>query len=138
MALEPGRTSWTAPLDTVRLNPNDDLTTVTAGQVRDVVRRLAEAGHHQNGAPDVLVVFDAGYDATRLAYLLADLPVELVDRLHSDRVFHLPAPPWQPGTTGRPRRHGPDFKFSDETTWAAPDVSTTTETTRYGTAVATS
>ncbi len=123
MALEPGRTSWTAPLDTVRLNPNDDLTTVTAGQVCDVVRRLAEAGHHQNGDPDVLVVFDAGYDATRLAYLLADLPVELVDRLHSDRVFHLPAPPWQPGTTGRPRRHGPDFKFSDETTWGRPRTS---------------
>ncbi len=98
MALEPGRTSWTAPLDAVRLDPDDDLTTMTAGQVRDVVSRLAAAGHWKDGDPDVLVVFDAGYDVTRLAWLLVDLPVELVGRLRADRVFRLPAPPWQPGT----------------------------------------
>jgi hypothetical protein len=44
-ALEPGRTSWTAVLDAVRLRPGDDETEVTAGQVRDVVARLIEAGH---------------------------------------------------------------------------------------------
>jgi DDE superfamily endonuclease len=43
-ALEPGRTSWTAVLDAVRLGPDDDETEVTAGQVRDVVTRLLEAG----------------------------------------------------------------------------------------------
>ena len=36
-ALEPGRTSWTAVLDAVRLGPDDDETEVTAAQVRDVV-----------------------------------------------------------------------------------------------------
>ena len=36
-ALEPGRTSWTLPLDAVRLGPADDATAVTAAQVRDVV-----------------------------------------------------------------------------------------------------
>ena len=36
-ALEPGRTSWTLPLDAVRLGPADDATEVTAAQVRDVV-----------------------------------------------------------------------------------------------------
>ena len=30
-ALEPGRTSWTLPLDAVRLGPADDATAVTAG-----------------------------------------------------------------------------------------------------------
>ena len=35
-ALEPGRTSWTLPLDAVRLGPADDATEVTAAQVRDV------------------------------------------------------------------------------------------------------
>ena len=43
-ALEPGRTSWTAVLDAVRLGPGDDPTGVTAAQVRDVVTRLVAAG----------------------------------------------------------------------------------------------
>ena len=34
-ALEPGRTSWTLPLDAVRLGPADDATEVTAAQVRE-------------------------------------------------------------------------------------------------------
>ena len=33
-----------------------------------------------------MVVFDAGYDLTRLAWLLADLPVEVCARLRTDRV----------------------------------------------------
>ena len=100
-ALEPGRTSWTAVLDAVRLGPDDDETGVTAAQVRDVVTRLIEAGQHKDGDPGILVVFDAGYDVTRLAYLLADLPVELLGRLRSDRVLYFPAPPRASGR-GRP------------------------------------
>ena len=61
-ALEPGRTSWTLPLDAVRLGPADDATAVTAAQVRDVVRRIIAAGHWRDGDPDILVIFDAGYD----------------------------------------------------------------------------
>ena len=64
-ALEPGRTSWTAVLDAVRLGPDDDETAVTATQVRDVITRLMEAGHWHDGDPPILVVFDAGYDVTR-------------------------------------------------------------------------
>ncbi len=86
-ALEPGRTSWTAVLDAVRLGPDDDETDVTAAQAREVVTRLAAAGHWRQGDPDNLVVFDAGYDVTRLAWLLKDLPVELLGRLRSDRVL---------------------------------------------------
>jgi len=96
-ALEPGRTSWTAVLDAVRLGPGDDETEVTAAQVRDVVGRLIEAGQHREGDPDMLVVFDAGYDVTRLAFLLADLPVELLGRLRSDRVLYFPPPPRRRG-----------------------------------------
>ena len=44
-ALEPGRTSWTLPLDAVRLGPADDATEVTAAQVREVVARIIAAGH---------------------------------------------------------------------------------------------
>ena len=135
-ALEPGRTSWTAVLDAVRLGPDDDETDVTAAQVRDVVGRLIAAGQHRDGDPDVLVVFDAGYDVTRLAFLLADLPVELLGRLRSDRVLFSPAPPREPGAAGRPSRHGPELKLADPATWPDPPVTTVTETTRYGTAVA--
>src|SRR5919198_5695714 len=35
VALETGRSSWTAPLDAVRLAPGDDAATVTAAQLRD-------------------------------------------------------------------------------------------------------
>lgn len=90
-ALEPGRTSWTAILDALRLGPADDVAEVTAAQVRDIVQRLITAGQWTPGDPDVLVVFDAGYDVTRLAFLLADLPVELLSRLRSDRVLYFPA-----------------------------------------------
>ena len=135
-ALEPGRTSWTAVLDAVRLGPDDDETEVTAAQVRDVITRLIAAGHWREGDPAILVIFDAGYDVTRLAWLLADLPVELLGRLRSDRVMQLPAPPRQPGTMGRPRKHGGELALADPATWPAPQVTTSTVTSRYGTAVA--
>jgi len=134
-ALEPGRTSWTTVLDAVRLGPADDETEVTAVQVREVVARLITAGHWHPGDPAILVVFDAGYDATRLAWLLADLPVELLGRLRSDRVMWLPAPPRRPGTNGRPRKHGRELALSDRAAFPDPQITTSTETSRYGTAV---
>ena len=135
-ALEPGRTSWTAVLDAVRLGPDDDETAVTAVQVREVITRLTEAGHWREGDPAILVIFDAGYDVTRLAYLLADLPAELLGRLRSDRVMQLPALPRQPGTMGRPRKHGGELALADPATWPAPQVTTNTVTSRYGMAAA--
>lgn len=65
-ALTADRTSWIAILDAVRLGPADDAAAVTATQLLDVVERLA------------------GYDVMHLAWLLRDLPVELVGRLRSD------------------------------------------------------
>jgi len=135
-ALEPGRTSWTLPLDAVRLGPADDATEITAAQVREVVGRLAAAGHWQAGGPAILVVFDAGYDLTRLAWLLADLPVEVLGRLRGDRVMYFPAPPRLPGTNGRPSRHGAALRLGNEATWPEPAVTTVTGTTRHGTATA--
>ena len=131
-ALERGRTSWTAVLDAVRLGPGDDETEVTAVQVREVVGRLIEAGHWREGDPAILVVFDAGYDVTRLAWLLADLPVQLLGRLRSDRVMWLPAPPRRPGTNGRPRKHGRELALSDPAACPDPQVTTRTVTSRYG------
>lgn len=100
-------------LDAVRLGPDDDPAAVTAAQVRDVIARLVAAGQWTPGEADILVVVDAGYHAPRLAYLLADLPVEVLGRLRSDRVLRRPAPPRLPGTSGRPPRHGGEFRFAD-------------------------
>jgi hypothetical protein len=135
-ALEPGRTSWTAVLDAVRLGPGDEETAVTAAQVRDLITRLIEAGHWREGDPPILVIFDAGYDVTRLSFLLGDLPAELLGRLRSDRVMQLPAPPRRPGTMGRPRKHGGELALADPATWPVPQVTTSTATTRYGIAAA--
>ena len=129
-ALEPGRTSWTAVLDAVRLGPDDDVAEVTAAQVRDVITRLIGAGHWQGGDPAILVIFDAGYDVTRLSFLLGDLPAELLGRLRSDRVMQLPAPPRRPGARGRPRKHGGELALADPATWPVPQITTSTVTTR--------
>jgi DDE superfamily endonuclease len=138
-ALEPGRTSWTLPLDAVRLGPADDATAVAAAQLRDVVTRIIAAGRWEDGDPDILAVLDAGYDLTRLAWLLAGLPLEICGRLRSDRVMHCPAPPLpaRPRSTGGRRpRHGHKLAFGDPATWPEPAVTTRTETSRYGTAEA--
>src|SRR4051812_40108890 len=47
-ALEPGRSSWTALLDVVRVGPDDDRTDLAAAQLRDVVDRLITTGHWQS------------------------------------------------------------------------------------------
>ncbi|MET8481869.1 NF041680 family putative transposase [Streptomyces clavifer] len=136
-ALEPGRTSWTALLDVVRLCPWDDAIAVTAAQVRDVFQRLYVTGQWQVGEPPVLVVVDAGYDVTRLAFLLADLPVELLGRMRSDRVLYFPPPPQPAGKRGRKPKRGAEFAFEVAATQPVPSVTTVTATAHYGKAVAT-
>lgn len=117
-APETGRTSWTAVLDAIRLGPCDDATAVTATQLREVVTRLVHAGQWQPGDADILVVMDTGYDVTRLAYVLADLPVELVGRLRSDRVMLRDAGPrCSTPRGGQPRKHGGVFTFSKPESW---------------------
>jgi hypothetical protein len=135
-ALESGRSSWTALLDARRLAPGEDAATVTAAQLRQVIERLIAAGHWRPGDPDIWIVADAGYDGPRLAYLLHDLPAQVLVRMRSDRVLRRAAPPHAPGTTGRPRRHGGEFVFGDPATWGDPDVTTVNDTRLYGMATA--
>src|SRR3954451_3293391 len=134
-ALGSGRSSWTAVLDAVRLGPTDDTTAVTAAQLRQTVDQLRTAGHWHPGNPDIWSMLASGYDVTRLAFLLADLPVVLIGRLRSDRVLARvgeprPDPPW------RPRRHGSLLVLADPGTWPAPEHTSSTDTTGYGTAQA--
>ncbi|WP_406494440.1 transposase [Streptomyces sp. NBC_00846] len=136
-ALETGRTSWTALLDAVRLGPADAAAEITATQLREVVTRIIDAGHWKAGDPDILIATDAGYDAPRLAYLLAGLPVELVGRLRSDRVLARDAGPARSTPKGgRPRLHGAPFTLAKPDTWHTPESTTVTDTTHYGKATA--
>ncbi|MER7693712.1 NF041680 family putative transposase [Streptomyces sp. NPDC097610] len=141
VALETGRTSWTAVLDAVRLDPGADVAAVTTVQLREVVVRLVAAGQWKQGDPNVLVVLDAGYDAPRIAHLLGDLPVEVLGRLRSDRVMRRPTPSLKEYALsypqgGRPPKHGGEFVFGDPATWGAEQAVTVTDTRRYGKATA--
>jgi hypothetical protein len=131
-ALGPGASSWTLLLDAVRIGPGDDETELAAAQLREVVTRLAAAGHWKDGDPPVLVALDAGYSASRLAWLLADLPVVLAVRVRSDRVFRRAVPPRAPGTPGRQGRHGPPLSCADPATWQGAAVTAAADSPRCG------
>ncbi|MFZ3494745.1 NF041680 family putative transposase [Streptomyces sp. 5.8] len=140
-ALESGRTSWTQLLDAVRLGPEDDVAEVTAAQVRRVVEDLIAGRRWCEGDPDILIVFDAGYDAPRMAYMLDGLPVEVLGRMRSDRVMRRPTPTQLEYARGYPRggrppKHGKEFRFAKPVTWGEPDEVTVQVTDRYGTAQA--
>ena len=119
-ALEAGATSWTALLDATRLAPSDDATAVTATQLRTVITNLRRAGRHEPGDPDILIVADDGYDLARLAWLLADLPVIIIGKLRSDRVFYAPAGTRAGPTKGRPPRRGAKLVLRDVATHPEP------------------
>lgn len=135
-ALESGSTSWTALLDAKRLEPGADTAAVTADQLREVLRGTLNAGHWKIGDPPVLVVAEVGYDGPRLAYLLRDLPVRIVVRMRSDRVFFNPVPDdYRVGPKGgKPRSHGTRFALADPATWRDPERDSKHTTRRYGTA----
>ena len=135
-ALETRRSSWCALLDAVRLGPDDDATVLAGAQLRAVVTGLIAAGQYRPGDPEIWIVGDSGYDGARMAYLLADLPVRLLVRLRSDRVLCFPPPPAPPRITGRPARHGPEFRLADPASWPDPEHACSTETSRYRTATA--
>jgi len=133
VALESGRSSWTAVLDAVRLRPDDDATAVTASQIRAIIDQLRALGQWHAGDPPILVVADAGYDVIRLTFLLADLPVQLLARIRSDRVFAGPAAAGRAdGKPGRPPRHGAAMKLNNPATHATAAGHGTDTHPRFG------
>ena len=118
-ALGPGASSWVVPLDAVRLGPGDDDLAVTAAQLRDVTVRLIAAGHWEEGDPPVIVALDAGYNPVRLAFLLRDLPLVLVARVRSGRVFYRDPAPRSRALPGMAPRHGEAVRCADPGT---PDL----------------
>ena len=134
-ALERGRTSWTLPLDAVRLRPDDDLAAVTAAQVRDVVTRLAAAGHWKDGDPDIMVVFDAGYEPPPPG-CCATSRCRSPDGSAPTGCSACRRRPACAGQMGRPVRHGAELPLAADAARPEPDAVTTTVTSRYGAAAA--
>lgn len=61
-----------------------------------------------------------------------NLPVVLIGRLCSDRVFHAPATGRRGPTKGRPPRHGARLVLANGGTHSVPDLATVNDTARYG------
>src|SRR3954468_16929085 len=120
------RDSWTAPLDVRRLSAGADLGQATAAQIRALTGRLGATG----SAP--LFVFDAGYDPIALTVDLADVPVAVLVRIRSDRVFYTDPAARAAGQLGRPRRHGARFCCGDPASWPTPDATLEVDDDQYG------
>jgi hypothetical protein len=110
------RSSWTAPVDAVRLAPGERAEAAAIRQITTLAPQLADG-------PVPLFVFDAGYTPSALTLALADVRAAVLVRFRDDRVFFRSAEPRPKGQGhgGRPKRHGPAFRCADETTWGEPD-----------------
>ncbi len=126
--LEWGPTSWTAPVDAVRLGPVDTLTGQTLAGMRRVLAGLAARGRAETPG----FVFDAEFDLMAFSHELAG-QAHIVGRLRANQVFH--ADPTHAGHTpgrGRPRRHGARIQLSKPGTLGTPDRVSETVSARYG------
>ena len=120
------RDSWIAPADIRRVRPQEDADLVAAEQVRSLLLRLPE----RSLAP--LFVFDAGYNPVRLQLELENLPVQILMRLHSDRVFYFDPEPLPKRTVGRPFCHGEKFDLKAPETWPEASIEHRSQTEDYG------
>jgi hypothetical protein len=127
-----GSSSWVDAIEARRLRPGEDHVDATVAQVTDLLGDLAATGRRRPGDPPPLVMLDAGYPATDLSHALAGLPVQLLVRLRSDRVFYAPGGRRADRKPGRPRRHGQRFALAEAGTHHAPDIELAGESRRYG------
>jgi hypothetical protein len=128
--------SWILPLDVTRRPPPATpappaaATTPTSLAIHQLRATLAVA---PDAAPRPVVTFDSGYDPVTLARAQQDavgLAVDVLVRLASHRVLYREPAPY-PGR-GRPRTHGPGFRFKEPTTHDQPDREATLEHPDYG------
>jgi hypothetical protein len=131
--LEWGASSWTALMDTQRLDPGADLSMAVVDQVGRVCTQMDPKV--LAGRPATVAAFDSGYDPTRITYLArqAGLPVQVLARVRAKRVFYSSPPPAPARPTGgRTRLHGDRFVLADPATHPAPEQSVSAEHPRYG------
>jgi hypothetical protein len=109
-------TGWVLPLDVERRGPNDG--TPTAVAIRMLRGALAR---RPAAAPGPVCALDSGYDPVQLAR--AELPLDLLVRLKSNRVFYRAPGPYR--GRGAPRKYGDVFRLADPATHGSPDASAT-------------
>ena len=110
------RDTWVAPVDVRRVHPTEDANDVAAEQVQALLGRLPR----WSASAQPLFIFDAGYDPVKLQKQLEDREVQLLVRLHSNRVFYADPETVEKRPVGRPHRHGAKFDLHDPETWPKP------------------
>ena len=109
-------TGWILPLDVERRGPSAGAPTAVAiGMLRGALARRPE------DAPRPVGALDSGYDPVQVAR--ADLPIDVLVRLRSNRAFYRAPGPYQ--GRGAPRKYGDVFRLADPVTHGAPDASRT-------------
>ena len=132
-ALGPGASSWTLPLDAVRLGPGDDETGVTAAQLRAVVGRLIGAGHWRDGDPPVIVALDAGLPPGEAgAPAVGPAGGRWWSGCGRTGCSTGRRPGARPGPGARPPRHGTPVSCADPATWRGAQVTAQERSPRYG------
>ena len=128
------RDTWVAPVDARRVHPEEDANDAAAGQVKDLLGRSPRRSSSPSSPPlaSPMFVFDAGYDPVKLQRQLGELPLQLLVRLHSNRVFYADPEQDGPRPVGRPRRHGAKFDLHDPETWTEPFAEHRCENDEYG------
>lgn len=132
VAIEPGASSWSKILDVERIREGQTETSVAIAQIRLAAETFIEAGQWRPGEKDIVVVTDAGYSATAMAWALADLPVTIVSRVGADRVYYRAAVEDDQPATGRKRRHAGRMPVADTAAWPTDALHAQVESDRYG------
>jgi DDE superfamily endonuclease len=109
-------TGWVLPLDVRRRRPIDGTPTALA-----VTLLRGALARRPAGPPRPVCALDSGYDPVQLAR--AKLPLDVLVRLRSNRVFYRAPGPYQ--GRGAPRKYGDVFRLADPVTHGSPDASTT-------------
>ncbi len=123
VAVPDPRGSWVLPLDVARRGP-----TAAAPTAHALARLQTVLAARPADAPRPVVAFDGGFDPVAAARRA--VPADRLVRLARNRVFYRAPGPYQ--GHGRPRIHGPVFRFPDSATHGAPDRQATVADPDYG------
>ena len=112
VALPEAQGSWGLPLVVTRRAPQAGTATILA-----IAQLRAARAARGTDAPRPVVLLDSHYDVAALVQ--AELGVDLLARLRSNRRFYRPPGPY--AGKGAPRKHGPVFRLAAPTTHGRPD-----------------
>ena len=116
-------TGWVLPLDVERRGPGAGTPTAVA---IGLLRRAL--GRRPADAPRPVAALDSGYDPVPVAR--AELPLDALVRLRSNRVFYREPGPYR--GRGAPRKYGGVFRLADPATHGSPNASATLDDLRCG------